>query len=69
MTETSSWKQKLLAGMAALALIGAAACARAAEPGPKADSKKADSKAAKEPPRKRRKTPRRKRTRAARPSR
>jgi len=51
MTETSSWKQKLLAGIAALALIGTAACARAADnPGPKADSKKADGKAAKEAP-------------------
>jgi plastocyanin len=47
MIETSSLKQKLFAGMAALALIGAAACARAADnAGPKADSKKADSKAA-----------------------
>ena len=47
MIETSSWKQKLLAAMAALALIGTAACARAADnPGPKADSKKADSKKA-----------------------
>jgi plastocyanin len=47
MTETSSWKQKLFAGISALTLIGAAACARAADnPGPKADSKKADSKAA-----------------------
>ena len=46
MTDTSSWKQKLLAGMAALALIGTAACARAADnPG-----KKADGKAAKEAP-------------------
>ena len=50
MTETSSWKQKLLAGTVALALIGTAACARAADnPGPKADSKKADTKAAKQP--------------------
>jgi len=47
MTETSSWKQKLLASMAALALIGTAACARAADnPGPKADSKKAAAKEA-----------------------
>jgi plastocyanin len=51
MTKTSGLKQKLLAGLAALALIGTAACARAADnPGPKADSKKADGKAAKEPP-------------------
>jgi plastocyanin len=51
MTETSTWKQKLLAGTVALALIGTAACARAADnPGPKADSKKADSKASKEAP-------------------
>jgi len=45
MTETSGGKQKLFAGLAALALIGAAACARAADnPG-----KKTDTKAAKEP--------------------
>jgi len=47
MTETSSWKQKLFAGISALTLIGAAACARAADnPGPKADSKKAAAKEA-----------------------
>ena len=46
MSEASSWKQKLLAGVAALALIGTAACARAADnPG-----KKADGKTAKEAP-------------------
>ena len=51
MSETSSWKKKLFAGLAALALIGTTACARAADsPGPKADSKKADGKAAKEAP-------------------
>lgn len=42
----TSWKQKLLAGMAALALIGTAACARAAD----GAGKKADGKAAKEAP-------------------
>jgi len=46
MTDTSSWKQKLLAGMAALALIGTAACARAAD----GAGKKNDGKAAKEAP-------------------
>jgi len=46
MTETSGLKQKLFAGLAALALIGAAACARAADnPG-----KKTDTKAGKEAP-------------------
>ena len=63
MTETSSWKQKLLAGMAALALIGTAACARAADnPGKKADGKAAAKG-------RRRRTLPRKRARAARPSR
>ena len=51
MTETSSWKQKLLAGMAALALIGTAACARAADnPGKKADGKAATKAAPKDAP-------------------
>jgi len=51
MTETSSWKQKLLAGMAALALIGTAACARAADnPGKKADGKAAAKEAPKDAP-------------------
>ena len=56
MTETSSWKQKLLAGMAALALIGAAACARAA------DSRGQEEPTAR-PPRKPQRKPRRKKRR------
>jgi plastocyanin domain-containing protein len=51
MTETSSWKQKLFAGISALTLIGAAACARAADnPGKKADSKAAAKEAPKDAP-------------------